>query len=225
MNLPDTREVESYIRSVATQMGIDPEIAVRVAKHEGLAPGVWQSNLKRPDGSRERSYGPFQLFEGGGLGNKFKSVYGVSAADPSTWKQQVEFALSEAKKGGWSPWYGSKAAGIGPFEGIRQGASSPGTQTAGPNRGLDQPADPSYSPSQGPGDAVAQEPTFIDKLAANKDNFDNWASVAETLSGGAKPQEVAPIGPATGYAQMQLPITKYLAAGGDPSLLRKLGLI
>ena len=55
MALPDIREVENYIREVAAQMGINPDVAVRVAKSEGLAPGVWQSNLKRPDGSREQS--------------------------------------------------------------------------------------------------------------------------------------------------------------------------
>jgi hypothetical protein len=221
MAAPDIAEVEAYIRSVATTMGIDPNVAVRVAKSEGLAPGVWQSNLKRPDGSREKSYGPFQLFEGGGLGNKFKSQYGVSASDPTTWKQQVNFALGEAKKGGWTPWYGAKNAGIGAFEGIRQGAAAP----AGPNRGLVQPEEMPFSPSQGPGDAVAQAPaaTFMDKMKSGASDF--GAAMAQMQP--AQQQAPDPIGPATGYAPMQLEMTKYLAQNqGDPmSLLRKLGLM
>lgn len=225
MAVPDITEVEAYIRSVATTMGIDPNIAVRVAKSEGLAPGVWQSNLKRPDGSREKSYGPFQLFEGGGLGNKFKSVYGVSASDPSTWKQQVQFALGEAKKGGWTPWYGAKNSGIGRYEGIRQGASSPTTQASGPNRGLTQPSEMPFSPSQGPGDAVVQDPatSFMSKLKSNAEGFGDAMS---QMNGQSGKQEISPIGPATGYAPMQVQMTKYLSQSEDPmSLLRKLGLM
>lgn len=225
MNTPDIAQVEAYIREVATQMGINPDVAVRVAKSEGLAPGVWQSNLKRPDGSREKSYGPFQLYEGGGLGNKFKAMYGVSASDPSTWRQQVQFALGEAKKGGWTPWYGAKNAGIGQYEGIRQGASSPATQASGPNRGLVQPEEAPFSPSQGPGDAVVQTPaTMMDKLKSGAGDFADAMGAMNQSSPAQQP--VAPIGPATGYAPMQVEMTRYLSQNQDPmSLLRKLGLI
>lgn len=229
MQLPDIKEVESYIRVIAKQYGIDPEIAVRVAKSEGLAPGVWQSNFVK-DGKREQSYGPFQLYEGGGLGNKFKQLFGVSASDPSTWKQQVSFALQEAKKSGWSPWYGAARAGIGNFEGIRSGASAPTTNQGSSYYG-DIPSTapmqgPSFSPSQGPGDA--QSLTMWDKIKANKTDIANLADSLGSVLGSSQPQmPAAPaIGPATGFAPLQIEKTRYTrSASPDMSILRQLGLI
>jgi len=120
--------VESYIRAAAAKRGIDPNIAVRVARSEGLAPGVWQSNVMR-NGRRETSYGPFQLLVGGGLGDRFIAQTGLDPRDPSTVNAQVDFALDNAAKGGWSPWYGAAKVGVGPWDGLRgskaTGVSSP----------------------------------------------------------------------------------------------------
>lgn len=115
--LPDITAVEAYIREAATQRGVDPEVAVKVARSEGLAPGVWQSNFVK-DGRRETSYGPFQLLEGGGLGDKFKKLYGASPSDPSTVKQQIDFALDEAATSGWGAWYGAAKVGVGKWTGL-----------------------------------------------------------------------------------------------------------
>jgi hypothetical protein len=115
---PDLAATESYIREAATKRGIDPEVAVKVARSEGLAPGVWQSNVVRKDGGRETSYGPYQLLVGGGLGDKFQKVYGKSPSDPSTLNQQIDFALDEAAQGGWSPWYGAAKVGVGARTGL-----------------------------------------------------------------------------------------------------------
>lgn len=115
---PETAALEGYIREAATKRGIDPDVAVRVARSEGLAPGVWQSNVVRKDGQRETSYGPFQLLVGGGLGDKFKELYGKSPSDPSTVYQQVDFALDQAAQGGWSPWYGAAKVGVGSRTGL-----------------------------------------------------------------------------------------------------------
>ena len=121
--IPDIASVEAYIRQSAAARGIDPEIAVRVARSEGLAPGVWQSNVMR-NGVREPSYGPFQLLVGGqngmptGLGNTFMQQTGLDPRDPSTYRQQIDFALDHAKKGGWSPWYGAAKVGVGSRQGI-----------------------------------------------------------------------------------------------------------
>ncbi|RAS13555.1 hypothetical protein [Ensifer adhaerens] len=113
----DVAALESYIRDAATKRGIDPEIAVRVARSEGLGPGIWQSNYVK-NGKRETSYGPFQLLVGGGLGDKFQKVYGKSPSDPSTVYNQVDFALDEAAQGGWSPWYGAAKVGVGARTGL-----------------------------------------------------------------------------------------------------------
>ena len=114
MNLSD---VSAYIREAAIRRGIDPDIALRVARSEGLAPGVWQSNYYE-DGRRETSYGPYQLLVGGGLGDKFIEQTGLDPRDESTVFKQVDFALDQAAKGGWSPWYGAAKVGVGNWDGI-----------------------------------------------------------------------------------------------------------
>ena len=146
MQLPSVQEMEAYIRQAAQARGIDPDIAVRVARSEGLAPKTWQSNVML-DYGREQSYGPFQLHvapEGRkpGMGNDFVKATGLNPADPSTWKQGVDFALDNAAKGGWAPWFGRKNVGVGVWDGIA-GAQALGVspvapaqpQGAGPGRG------------------------------------------------------------------------------------------
>lgn len=102
-------DVESHIVQSARARGIDPNIALRVYRSEGSS--QWQSTVVK-NGHRERSYGPFQLYIDGGLGNKFQRETGLDPRDPSTWRENIDFALDEAKQGGWGPWYGAKAAGI-----------------------------------------------------------------------------------------------------------------
>jgi len=109
-------EKENFIRSEAVKRGIDPDIAVRVAKSEGF---------NTYTGDRGSSFGAFQLHYGGvakggmavsGLGDEFTRKTGLHASDPSTERQQIQFALDQAKKGGWGPWHGWKGArdaGIG----------------------------------------------------------------------------------------------------------------
>lgn len=116
----------SFIKQYASSIGIDPDIALKVAKSEGLGAGVWQSNFMK-DGFREPSFGPFQLLKGGqgtgfgtGLGNKFMQQTGLDPADPANWQQSTAFALDQAKAGGWGPWYGAKNQGITGFTGIDQ---------------------------------------------------------------------------------------------------------
>lgn len=117
---PTVEGMTSYIREAAAARGIDPDVAVRVARSEGLAPGVWQSKVINKRGQRETSYGPFQLLVGGGLGDKFQEIYGVSPEDRSTWRQQIDFALDQAAQGGWSPWYGAAKVGVGTRTGLER---------------------------------------------------------------------------------------------------------
>lgn len=112
---PRNEEVHAYIVNKSKELGIEPRVALEVWAREGKA--GWQSNFVK-NGKRERSYGPFQLYTDGGLGNKFQRQTGLDPADPANWKAGVDFALEEAKTGGWGPWYGAKAAGITGFEGI-----------------------------------------------------------------------------------------------------------
>lgn len=110
-------DIEGYIRYAATRRGIDPDVAVRVAMSEGgVTDPVRQSEFVQ-NGKREESYGPFQLFLGGGLGNAALQR-GIDPRNPAQWKQSIEFALDEAAKGGWGPWYGAARVGIAPRQGL-----------------------------------------------------------------------------------------------------------
>lgn len=109
--------IESYIRQAATQRGIDPDVAVQVAKSEGI-------NYTGDQGS---SFGPFQLHYGGvasggnavsGLGDQFTAQTGLHANDPSTIPAQIDFALDNAAKNGWGAWHAWHGD---PYAGIPQG--------------------------------------------------------------------------------------------------------
>jgi len=120
--LPSVQELEDYIRLAARERGIDPDIAVKVAKAEGLQPGTWQSNVKLPYG-RERSYGPFQLHLAPkgyrpGMGNDFLKTTGLDPSNPENVYRGIDFALDNASKGGWGPWFGAKAVGVNRMQGI-----------------------------------------------------------------------------------------------------------
>lgn len=171
--LPDVSTMEAYIRQSAGQRGIDPDVAVHVARSEGLQRGTWQSNVTRK-GVREPSFGPYQLLVGGrgtsfpeGVGNRFIDATGLDPADPVNWQQSIDFALDTAGKQGWGQWHGSKAAGIGPFQGIARPGSNimagqplppPGrTHIANPGPAVGMPVPPAAPPSPMPGQAQGSQ--------------------------------------------------------------------
>ena len=117
----DPRGLEPYIRETAQKYGVDPEIAVRVAKSEGLR--SFRSGVRQKSGQEEPSWGAFQLYTGGGLGNEFQKATGLDPSDPANEKATIDYALKTAAKVGWGPWHGAKNTGIGEWEGI--GRSSP----------------------------------------------------------------------------------------------------
>lgn len=126
--LPSTDQIEAYIRQKAIELGIDPDVAVRVAKSEGLQDGTWQSTYQQPYG-REASYGPFQLHVDStgkrpGLGNQFQYDTGLDPSDPATWRNGVDYALNYADKHGWGSWFGAKRVGITGMDGIGQQAAT-----------------------------------------------------------------------------------------------------
>jgi hypothetical protein len=117
----DPRGLEPYIRETAQKYGIDPEVALRVAKSEGLR--SFRSGVRQKSGKEEPSWGAFQLYTGGGLGNEFQKSTGLDPSDPANEKATIDYALKTAAKVGWGPWHGAKNTGIGEFEGI--GRTSP----------------------------------------------------------------------------------------------------
>ena len=125
--------IEAYIRQAAIARGIDPDIAVRVAMSEGgLTNPVRKSEVPTGGGRTEESYGPFQLYMGGGLGNRALAA-GIDPRDPNQWQAGVDFALDEAKRAGWGQWYGAAKAGIGNWAGLGgKGSTAPTTYQVGP---------------------------------------------------------------------------------------------
>ena len=109
--------IRDYIWNAAIRQGIDPNIAIRVAQSEGgLSDLVRQSDVYK-NGVREQSYGPFQLYLGGGLGNRALAA-GIDPRKVEHGYRAIDFALAEAKNRGWGQWYGAAKAGIGDWEGI-----------------------------------------------------------------------------------------------------------
>ena len=114
-------EVREFVRQSALDRGIDPDVAVRVVLSEGgMTPATWT-------GDHGSSFGPFQLHYGGmapsgnavaGLGDAFTAETHLRANDPSTWRQQVEWALDRAARNGWTAWHGVAGVGLGPRDGI-----------------------------------------------------------------------------------------------------------
>ncbi len=119
--LPDigaSTDIASYIAKAASARGIDPAIALKVAKSEG---GVNSWNLQSSyvkNGVQEPSFGPFQLYKGGGLGNDFQRKTGMDPALASSGPAGVDFALDHASKNGWGAWYGAAKVGVGKWDGI-----------------------------------------------------------------------------------------------------------
>ncbi len=116
--------IASYIAQAATSRGIDPNIALRVAKSEGgLSSWNMQSSVFK-NGVQEPSFGPFQLYMRGGLGNAFMSKTGLDPRIAANGPAGIDFALDHASKNGWGSWYGAAKAGIGNWDGIGKVNSS-----------------------------------------------------------------------------------------------------
>ena len=130
-------EMESYIREAAKARGIDPEVALRVARSEGLNTYKGDKDSK----GNYTSFGPYQLHYAGhgggmsskGLGDSFTKETGLDARNPNTWRQQVDYALNNAAKGGWGPWHGAARAGISSRQGL-QGAHSAAVNMENPKQ-------------------------------------------------------------------------------------------
>lgn len=140
--------IESYIRTAALQRGIDPDQAMRVSRSEGF------NSYTGDNGS---SFGPFQLHYGGvapggnavsGLGDEFTAQTGLDARDPSTVKDQIDFALDHAAQNGWGAWHGWKGS---PWAGINGAPVYPGdvpmAQAFNKTTGQTTTMDPTQTPT------------------------------------------------------------------------------
>lgn len=106
-------EIEKYIRAAAIKRGMNPDAIIRAVNTEG-GTSSWnrQSDVVK-DGVRERSFGPFQLYMGGGLGNDFQKATGLDPSLAANGPAGADFALDYlAETGSWGPWYGPQNAGL-----------------------------------------------------------------------------------------------------------------
>jgi hypothetical protein len=125
---PSPEVMEKSIRDKFSARGIDPDIAVRVAKSEGLFAYKYS-----PTGQSfvpgEQSFGPFQLNyspKGTSLGDRFTRETGLDARNPATVDKQIEFVAEWVRKNGWGDFHGWKGDR---FAGINREGAAPSTTT------------------------------------------------------------------------------------------------
>jgi hypothetical protein len=169
--------IETYIRQAAIKRGIDPDVAVRVARSEGGLDNPFRHGEgpapKGQDpryGSLENSYGPFQLYvsgRGAGLGDRAMAA----GIDPSkNWEAGVDFALDEVTRKGWGQWYGAKGQGITGMMGVN---GNPAPVAQRPNATSPQMATDMASPGNpviaaGRQDGGVQGPDMPPDIAAQQ---------------------------------------------------------
>lgn len=120
-------EKEQFIRSEAAKRGINPNVAMQVARGEGF-----NNFVSAIPG--ETSYGAFQLHvtpggRGGHLGDQFRTATGLDPSDPRNERAGIQFALDDVTKHGWTAFHGAKNNGISPWAGIDRGGGSSNSTT------------------------------------------------------------------------------------------------
>jgi hypothetical protein len=116
---------EARIRAFAKVLGVDPDVAMRVAPAEGFNKFV---------GDNGTSFGDFQLHvtpggRGHAVGDEFKRVTGLDPSDPRNEAQADWFALQDIARHGWDAYHGAARVGLGAWAGIDRGAGGSTTTT------------------------------------------------------------------------------------------------
>lgn len=130
--MADIPTMAEYIYRRASQLGVDPNLALGIASREGLNERTINSPTFGNVDTRGYSFGPFQLFSAsrdprriapGGMAYEFQQRFG---APPSreNWQQQVDFSLERMQRG-TSPWYAVRnAGGVEPITAIGREAAN-----------------------------------------------------------------------------------------------------
>lgn len=209
-------EIEAYIRQVAPRYGIDPDVAVAVARSEGGLHDPFRQGEAMLKYGREESYGPFQLhMRWGGLGTRALAA----GIDPrKDWQGGVNYALEEAGKRGWGQWFGAARTGIGNYQGIGGKRQPVDTQavastTAGPTTVRHPP-----NPTVGTGGYTAPtvNTTPVPPAAAAKGS-QPWAKSLSGLASSIGDAMQAPV-VGRGGAIPQLPTQAPMPQGAMPMI-------
>ena len=98
---------EAFIRDYAAKIGLNPEVALGIARAEGMnAVGFRtpnQASTVDVSGGQPFSFGDFQLNTRGGMGADALKA-GIDPADAAQWQKADMFALDRMKSGGIAPW-------------------------------------------------------------------------------------------------------------------------
>lgn len=117
--MADVNSIASYIYNRAREVGVDPNLALGIARYEGLNPNTIGSPTFGNRDAKGYSFGPFQLYSGsadpntiapGGMAYEFKQRFG-EAPSASNWQKQVDFALDTMRRRGVGPWYAVRDQG------------------------------------------------------------------------------------------------------------------
>lgn len=203
--MPTRAEAETYIRGAAEARGIDPDVAVQVARSEGLYANpneAYQSNVYNGN-RREPSFGPFQLHRSY-LGRDFEQATGLDLTDPDNWAATVDFALDHAATNGWGAFHGAANTGISNQEGLQNAQVFGPVVTAGiptprPDMTMHEQVIAGMNQARDAGqlrsfEAISPNPTQAETFNAlqNYNPFTAVQNVIGALSGGFGNQEIQP---------------------------------
>lgn len=116
--MADVNAIADYIYRRARELGVDPNLALGIARYEGLNPKTIGAPTFGNRDARGYSFGPYQLFSAspdptqiapGGMAYEFKQQYGA-APSRDNWQQQVDFSLNRMRKS-TAPWYAVRDQG------------------------------------------------------------------------------------------------------------------
>lgn len=94
-------EVKSMVDSAAARHGVDPHVMY------GIIAGESAHGNRYDIGDGGRSFSPFQMYTGGGLGNTFERQTGKSVRDPKNLPHIADYVARYIKRSGdLRPWHG-----------------------------------------------------------------------------------------------------------------------
>jgi hypothetical protein len=171
----------AYYREQVKKYGLNAEAIIQTVAKEGLHKYV---------GDNGKSFGDFQLFTGGGMGNQAEQA-GINIRDPNTWKRQADFVFGQmAQHKGDAAWFGSQWHGPRNF--APWAVQNFGNPNAVPPGGIDQGGakwrtqeeiDRGVKPGQGAGEGKISglRPEFRENLdramAAAKKATGDWLDI------------------------------------------------
>jgi len=146
---PKAERIE-YYNQLAKEYGLNAQAILMTVDKEGLHKYV---------GDNGKSFGDFQMYTAGGMGNKALDA-GINIRDPNTWKEQARYAMQQmaANKGNASwfagQWHGPRNHAPWAVQNFSNPDATPpgGTRTA-------TTAAPAAAPAIGSGTSTAPAPT------------------------------------------------------------------